>query len=607
MFSALHPLLLWGVAAVSVPILIHLMLRQRPRPRPWAAMRWLAAALQVAQRRYKLTNLLLLLLRCLVVALAALAVARPNLAGLGSGGRLVLAIDVTASMGPRADASGPLAETKAALAEAALPDRITVVAIGERARVMADGGRREALAALARLEALPLPGGVDRAAESAAGADLIGALAPDADVVVISDFQQDDGDLLEVALAGRCRTHTRWAVGAPSANAVVAGVLALPDLAPDRPGELLLAVEGASDEARISVDGGPATPVTLSGEGGRRRLAIPPLTPGVHRLTVELVDRGLAYDNQIELPVTVRTEIPTLAVQTTIDFLGAALAADSRNFQHGTVNPVQLPARALPAQGLVALRGAVGEGQRLAAWVQREQGVLWARHDLLLADAALAPLVAGLEPGDATIDGGGFVSGEADLDPALAVAQAPRVPQVHLPTGAEVLLRAGDVPVVVALPAGSGWVVVELIDLAGHAEFAARGTTPLWVRRVTRRLTARLAQPRLWQAGAPAPMDARLRRSGAAVDVIADAALMAAPGVWQRELDGGETEPVIVVASAAEGRLERRTAPGHAHDAVTALPTPRGADWGLPLLIAAVVVLLIEGALAAWAGKTYGR
>src|SRR5688572_31930749 len=117
-FSALHPLLLWGVAAVSVPILIHLMLRQRPRPRPWAAMRWLAAALQVAQRKYRLTNLLLLLLRCLVVAFAALAVARPNLAGLGSGGRLVLVVDASASMGARGDDPGPLSAAKAALAEA---------------------------------------------------------------------------------------------------------------------------------------------------------------------------------------------------------------------------------------------------------------------------------------------------------------------------------------------------------------------------------------------------------------------------------------------------------------------------------------------------------
>ena len=61
MLTALHPLLLWGASAIAVPILIHLLLRQRPRPRPWAAMRWLLAAAQAAQRRYRLTNLLLLL------------------------------------------------------------------------------------------------------------------------------------------------------------------------------------------------------------------------------------------------------------------------------------------------------------------------------------------------------------------------------------------------------------------------------------------------------------------------------------------------------------------------------------------------------------------
>ena len=61
----LHPFLLAGLAAVTVPILIHLLLRQRPRPRPWAAMRWLLAAAQQASRRYRLTNFLLLLLRIL--------------------------------------------------------------------------------------------------------------------------------------------------------------------------------------------------------------------------------------------------------------------------------------------------------------------------------------------------------------------------------------------------------------------------------------------------------------------------------------------------------------------------------------------------------------
>ena len=213
MFSALHPLLLWGVAAVAAPILIHLLLRQRPRPRAWAAMRWLAAALREAQRRYRLTNLLLLLLRCLVVALAALAVARPNLAGLGSGGRLVLVVDTTASMGGRGDDLGPLAAAKTALAEARLADRIAVVAVSDRARLIAEGSAVEARDAVGRLEAEPLPGGVDRAADAEAGADLMATLTPDSDVVVISDFAQDDGALLDQALVDRCRSHARWQVG----------------------------------------------------------------------------------------------------------------------------------------------------------------------------------------------------------------------------------------------------------------------------------------------------------------------------------------------------------------------------------------------------------
>ena len=138
----LHPLLLAGLAAVAVPILIHLLLRERPRPRPWAAMRWLLAAHREASRRWRLTNLLLLLLRCLAVALLALAVARPALPGLGGGAHLVIIVDRSASMGPRGADPGPLAAAQAALARADLPyARWTLVAVGAPGRGGADGTR----------------------------------------------------------------------------------------------------------------------------------------------------------------------------------------------------------------------------------------------------------------------------------------------------------------------------------------------------------------------------------------------------------------------------------------------------------------------------------
>ena len=111
-FFFANQLLLWGLVAVSVPILIHLLMRQRPKPRTWGAMRWLLAALEVAQRRYKLTNLLLLLLRCLIITILALALARPSIRGFGGGGRLVLVVDTTASMGAVGEGVGALEDCR---------------------------------------------------------------------------------------------------------------------------------------------------------------------------------------------------------------------------------------------------------------------------------------------------------------------------------------------------------------------------------------------------------------------------------------------------------------------------------------------------------------
>lgn len=76
----LHPILLGvGGACVAIPIVIHLLMRRRRRPIPWAAMRFLLEAQRQRQRRVRLEQLLLLLTRCLLVALVATAVARPIL------------------------------------------------------------------------------------------------------------------------------------------------------------------------------------------------------------------------------------------------------------------------------------------------------------------------------------------------------------------------------------------------------------------------------------------------------------------------------------------------------------------------------------------------
>jgi hypothetical protein len=101
-----NPALVGGVLLAAVPLIIHLLNRQRHKPVPWAAMRFVLAAYKQTRRRVRLENLLLLLLRMAAVAALALAVARPftgsesPLGGLTESRRdLAIVIDASASTG----------------------------------------------------------------------------------------------------------------------------------------------------------------------------------------------------------------------------------------------------------------------------------------------------------------------------------------------------------------------------------------------------------------------------------------------------------------------------------------------------------------------------
>src|SRR5690606_4000637 len=82
----LNPFMLFGIAAVSVPIAIHLLNKRKFQRVRWAAMRFVLAAVRRNQRRLQIEDLLLLLLRCAIVALLAIALARPALQAAASGG-----------------------------------------------------------------------------------------------------------------------------------------------------------------------------------------------------------------------------------------------------------------------------------------------------------------------------------------------------------------------------------------------------------------------------------------------------------------------------------------------------------------------------------------
>ena len=99
----LQPLMLWGLFAISIPIIIHLLNRRRHRTIKWAAMQFLLKATRESRGKKRLRHILILTCRALGIAALIAAAAIPivsKLFGLGGGkpDLIVLVFDRSASM-----------------------------------------------------------------------------------------------------------------------------------------------------------------------------------------------------------------------------------------------------------------------------------------------------------------------------------------------------------------------------------------------------------------------------------------------------------------------------------------------------------------------------
>jgi len=83
----LTPALLGGAALIAVPILLHLVMRRQPKKLPFPALQFVRNRQAANRRRLNFRHLLLLALRCALIAGFALALARPTLKGSGLRGK----------------------------------------------------------------------------------------------------------------------------------------------------------------------------------------------------------------------------------------------------------------------------------------------------------------------------------------------------------------------------------------------------------------------------------------------------------------------------------------------------------------------------------------
>jgi hypothetical protein len=197
----LNFILLGGISAGSVPLIIHLLNRNRFRVIKWGAMHLLESAYKLNRRRLLLEQLILLILRCAIPIVLAFCMARPVLTGSnllvgGAKGSTVILFDNSYSMQASAGGSPNLQEARDAASklveELGRGSDVSVVLMAGGVSQLLDGPtfdlervNRE----IGKLDASYGSATVPEAIEAASG--IVGRMSHSfREIIVISDFQR---------------------------------------------------------------------------------------------------------------------------------------------------------------------------------------------------------------------------------------------------------------------------------------------------------------------------------------------------------------------------------------------------------------------------------
>src|SRR6056297_1541766 len=426
-------MLLWGLAAV-VPLVLHFLYRRRQRSVPWAAMQFLAAAVQTHARRLRLWQWLLLLLRLLAIALITLAVADPILreSALSSEqppatGLQVLVLDTSFSMRTSLPASSPLSSSSpsrwqraqtAALAQleaAPAGTAFLVVSLGEPpvptiARPTFDRG--SVRAAIATLQptwrAADLPATLDLLATLIADARQRERLAGPLAVTFFSDLQQ----VTWQRIAGRT-TSERWKPLPPEAVvSVVEGKspaaepaepatpnVAVTDLQIEPP--VVFAGQPVVIKAGVTLSGAPPEaqrPVTFRIDGKRRSTQTVSwtkpgtqtvtwttrLAAGERTVTVAAGSDRLSIDNEraVVLDVPERLRVLCIGAPVATRYLAAAVTAGRPEWvETREVSGAQIGQVRDASFDVITLVDVAAPSPRLLRWLEEATsagtGLLW--------------------------------------------------------------------------------------------------------------------------------------------------------------------------------------------------------------------------------------
>ncbi len=436
------PLLQVGIAATSLPILIHLLNRRKYREMRWAAMRFLMAALRKNQRRVKVEQWLLLAIRTLVVLLVVSAMAKPFLESLGAvalpGQRThrVLVLDGSMSMAyvpadkSRFDQAKSLAGQL--VRDARRGDVLSIVLMGDPPRVVVGDASPSANQAevLKEIGAINLPhGGTDLVASFAAIDRVLEvSTIPRKEVIFLTDLQAASwrrpnagADALKRAVAKLDARRAQSVVidlgkDGGENRAVTDLRLEAPVVTAGGPPPKVIATvhnygpKAAYDvKARLLIDGqlGPDQSVPEIAVGADATYAFLPgfAAAGDHLVEVRIDDDPLLLDNRRRLAVPVRESLNVLLVdghpqsepfQSEADYLAQALTPEEKSagspsqIKAEVVNESQLGSRDLAPFDAVILcniaQFTAAEVSSLDAYLKQGGGVVVFGGDQVVAD-----------------------------------------------------------------------------------------------------------------------------------------------------------------------------------------------------------------------------
>jgi hypothetical protein len=332
--SFLTPALLAGLVAVGIPILVHLVLRERKRVMAFPSLMFMRKIPYQSVRRRAIRHWPLLLLRVLAFAIVVLAFARPFVPGArlraaaGGGGRdLVILLDRSASMGY----GDHWARARQAVGRA-----VQALGPGDRAALVFFDTEPD-VAVRSSVERDSLRAALEAARPTAAATRFVPALRaaagmlessnlPRREVLLVSDFQKSGWDRSQEVRFPTDVTLTPVSVAEPNpANAGVVGLAFNRDHAGTR--------ERVAVSARIANRGASAVAdreVTLEVDGRRvdaRRVSVEPhglatvtfdpfpLLSSRTRVTVALADDALVADDAFSAVVALGGRMKVLVIE----------------------------------------------------------------------------------------------------------------------------------------------------------------------------------------------------------------------------------------------------------------------------------------------------